>query len=179
MNPPMPRISVARLPPPTFMKEEWEVDSYGRIYSRELGPQEDLHVGSLRLVAYDARLIIVSFQNEVSLSAEFTKEPYYQSRKFYYHTRLEVVFVPDWAQKSLPADIRDSADYWASPESDDGFPPGARRYYHFFVSTHSFSQAVCVINGTCITLGAPHAASDCLKISIDSLCQNGRWGMVA
>jgi hypothetical protein len=48
---------------------------------------------------------------------------------------MEVILVPTWAQVRS-SDIERTFDTWEDLRPEDGFPLGARRYYHFFVSPH-------------------------------------------
>ncbi|KAF9509267.1 hypothetical protein BS47DRAFT_1365380 [Hydnum rufescens UP504] len=68
--------------------------------------------------ADDPRTAVVSFyEGPPSLSA----------------LRIEVVFIPSWAQTPLLPAVEGTARFWQEPYPEDGFPKGARRYYHFFV----------------------------------------------
>ncbi|KAF9503197.1 hypothetical protein BS47DRAFT_1369720 [Hydnum rufescens UP504] len=67
------------------------------------------------------------------LSAPYSIKPYHQGQADYYHRQIKVIFIPSWAQTpQLPA-VEGTARFWQEPYPEDGFPRGARHYYHFFV----------------------------------------------
>ncbi|KAF9502981.1 hypothetical protein BS47DRAFT_1369881 [Hydnum rufescens UP504] len=135
MDSPAPKESPFPLPQPTFLQNGWLVDAHGRIFARSLSAHElpdQAYIPGMS--ADDPRTAMVSFyEGPPSLSAPYSIEPYHQGRAYYYHRWIEVVFIPSWAQAPLPLAVEGMARFWQEPYPEDGFPKGARRYYHFFV----------------------------------------------
>ncbi|KAF9503402.1 hypothetical protein BS47DRAFT_1402437 [Hydnum rufescens UP504] len=135
MDSPAPKESPFPLPQPTFPHNGWLVDAHGRIFARSLGahkvPDQAYILG---MSADDPRTAVVSFyEGPPMLSASYSIEPYHRGRAYYYHRRIEVIFIPSWAQTPLPSAVEGTARFWQQPCPEDGFPRGARRYYHLFV----------------------------------------------
>ncbi|KAF9508037.1 hypothetical protein BS47DRAFT_1366265, partial [Hydnum rufescens UP504] len=105
------------------------------IFARSLGAREvPDQAYILGMSADDPRTAVVSFyEGPLMLSASYSVEPYHRGRAYYYHRRIEVIFVPSWAQTPLPSAVEGTARFWQQPCPEDGFPRGARRYYHLFV----------------------------------------------
>ncbi|KAF9512962.1 hypothetical protein BS47DRAFT_1393706 [Hydnum rufescens UP504] len=135
MDSPAPKESPFPLPQPTFPHNGWLVDAHGRIFARSLGAREvPDQAYILGMSADDPRTAVVSFyEGPPMLSASYSVEPYHRGRAYYYHRRIEVIFVPSWAQTPLPSAVEGTARFWQQPCPEDGFPRGARRYYHLFV----------------------------------------------
>ncbi|KAF9504716.1 hypothetical protein BS47DRAFT_1401107 [Hydnum rufescens UP504] len=135
MDSPTPKESPFPLPQPTFLRNGWLVDARGQIFARSLGARElpdQAYVPGMS--ADDPRTAVVSFyEGPPSLSVPYSIEPYHRGRAYYYHRRIKVVFVPSWAQTPLPPAVEGMARFWQEPYPEDGFPKGARCYYHFFV----------------------------------------------
>ena len=128
------------LPQPTISRDGWQVDTHGRIYVRRLGAQDkpEEGYGYTPMGPLKRRPVVTTvIEGQPSLALPYTIEPYEPNPLWYYHSRLEVIFIPSWARKPLPKDIEGTSRSWDIPLPEEGFPTAARRYYHIFVSTTS------------------------------------------
>jgi hypothetical protein len=137
----VPKDSILPLTPPTSNRSGWQVDRYGRIFARIVPPGETLWEG--RGLAPRERLAAVSFyEGPASIDTPYSIEVCYPQRKHYYHMRMEIVLMPTWAQERSPGFQR-TLDTWIHPYPDEGFPEGAKRYYHFYVSICNIFLVSC------------------------------------
>jgi hypothetical protein len=158
----MPKDSILPLTPPTSKRNGWHADRHGRIFARVLQPSEHLWEG--RGLAPKSKLAVVSFyEGPPSIDTPYSIEVFYPQRKYYYHTRMEVVLVPNWVQERSSG-FQQTLDTWIDPYPDEGFPEGARRYYHFYVSICNILGFLpwMKANDQWLTLGSSHTSPSCV-----------------
>lgn len=128
----MPQDSPLPLPSPTTQRDGWRVDRHGRIFARVLTSNER-PFNAYGLSPAEKLAVVSFYEGSPSIDVPYSIERFYPNREYYYHVRMEVILVPAWAQDSSPG-IERTLQTWERLYPEDGFPPGAKRYYHFYVS---------------------------------------------